>query len=419
MSHGIAISLAPTATHRDALRALCFLLAPWHWISGPFPARLEKEFQDFFGVPTVIVLTSGRWALFALLRALRCVPGDEVLLQAYTCVSVPGPVLWAGAKPVYVDIDPATLTMEPADLRRKITPRSRAIIVQHTFGCPAPLEEIRAIARERNLVIIEDCAHVIGARYNGERVGTLGDAAIMSFGRDKAISSVFGGALVVKNPQRFPGITEELRTLPVARRWWVVQQLLHPVVLVFLVRPLYFVFGIGKALLVLAQRTHLVSRALTPGEKSGGRPSAPYALFPNALAALAAGQFQRLAAMNERRTALAAYYRQALADLPLRQPEFPAASEPIWLRYTVQTKHAAALRLAARHDRLLLGDWYNTVIAPRDTDLSSVGYVPGSCPVAEQASAHSLNLPTNPGMSLTDGERVQTVLRALLKELPP
>ena len=117
--------------------------------------------------------------------------GDEVLVQAFTCVAVPNSVLWAQATPVYADID-ATLNIDPIDVEKKITNRTKAIIVQHTFGIPADMDALVALAKKHNILLIEDCAHSLGATYKGKKVGTFGDAAFFSFGRDKVVSSVFG-----------------------------------------------------------------------------------------------------------------------------------------------------------------------------------------------------------------------------------
>lgn len=362
------------------------------------------------------LVTAGRWGLFLLLRALRLKPGDEVLLQAYTCVSVPGPVLWAGLKPRYVDIHPTTLTMDPQDLTRKLTPRSRVVIIQHTFGTPAHMTELLETARQHNLVVIEDCAHTIGARTQGKLVGTLGDAAVVSFGRDKALSSVFGGALLVSRPERFQGLREELSSLRDAPRTWILQQLLHPVLFVFFIRPLYFVWGVGKVTLVLLQRLGVLSKAIVGREKQGGTPTVPLARMPEALANLAVFQWSRLPVFNERRRELARTYTELLSNAKAVLPTAPPGSDPVALRYTIQVPNANDIRTQARRQRMLLGDWYE-VIAPKDTDMRAVGYTRGMCPVAEGIAERSLNLPTNPTMNTEDATRVAAAVASLL--VPP
>ncbi len=132
-------------------------------------SRLEHSISTYVPLPHAFAFDSGRTSLFAILSALNLSSTDEVLLQTYTCVAVPEPILWVGSKPVYVDsLD--DFTMDPKDLEQKITSKSRVLIIQHTFGTPAHLEELLLIARRHNLFVIEDCAHALGAEYKGKKV---------------------------------------------------------------------------------------------------------------------------------------------------------------------------------------------------------------------------------------------------------
>ena len=121
----------------------------------------------------------GRIAMCAILKALGIGRGDEVIIQAFTCVAVPCPVLATGAKPVFADIDPATFNLDPASVEARITPRTRAIVVQHTFGIPADMDSILRIARARGIYVIEDCCHTVASSYRGARVGSLGDLSLI------------------------------------------------------------------------------------------------------------------------------------------------------------------------------------------------------------------------------------------------
>ncbi len=139
----------------------------------------------------------GRVALYALLRSLGLKPEDEVILQAFTCLAVPSPVVALGLRPVYVDIDPETYNIDPDKMECRITERARVIVVQHTFGIPAPMNAIMAVARKHNLVVIEDCCHVLGSTYQGKELGCIGDAAFYSYEWGKPIIIGLGGAAVV------------------------------------------------------------------------------------------------------------------------------------------------------------------------------------------------------------------------------
>ncbi len=400
----IAISLSPNASGADIRTALRELLMPWRWQRGPLPARVEEWFKTYLPVAHAVTFDSGRSAMLAILQALGIGDGDEVLLQAYTCVAVPNSVLWNGARPRYVDIAPTGFNMDVADLARKITPRAKAILVQHTFGHPAPLREILAVARAHGLAVIEDCAHAIGATYDGQPVGTFGDAAFFSFGRDKVVSSVFGGVAVTNDAARGARLEEIRDALPFPSRGWIAQQLLHPVAFGAIV-PLYYRFGLGKVLLVALQRLHLLSRAVEPEERQGKRPAVHPTRFPNALAALALRQLAQLDALNAHRRAISRVYDAALAETPIAPPGTEGGGD-IFLRYTIQVPDPGRLHRAARARHILLGDWYDVPIAPKGTDVEAVGYTPGECPQAERVAEHSINLPTHRTVTEADAKEI-------------
>jgi len=414
----IAIGLSPNASGEDVRLALSLLLSPSRWVEGEKIAKLEERFRGYLNVRFAYTFDSGRSSLYALLSCLGIGPGDEVLLQAYTCVVVPNAVLWCGARPRYVDIDGRTLNMDVADLERKITPRSRAIIVQHTFGQVAPMDEIIPLARRHGLVVIEDCAHALGSDIQGRRAGTLGDAAFFSFGRDKVISSVHGGVAVTDDPHLGEKLGRFQADLPFPPRRWVAQQLFHPVAFSLMILPTYELLNLGKVLLVLMQRLGILSLAVTREEKRGGKPAMLPARMPNGLATLALSQMERLERFNEHRRAIARIYSEMLEgsglQLPVQCPEPVEGMDrrvtSTFLRYTVQTPRAAELYELARRHRIMLGNWYCPAIAPKGTEPSKVFYEPGSCPVAERAAERSLNLPTYPSLSLDDARRIARLI---------
>lgn len=183
----ISISLSPNTEKDDIMLAFKLLFQPWRWKKGSVEVRLQQEFQEYLGVKHAISFNSGRSALMAILNSIRennllsfDNSQDEVLLQSFTCNAVPNPVIWSGLKPVFVDVDEQTFNIDTEDLKRKIFPQSRVVIVQHTFGLPADMDEIVKICEENNLILIEDCAHALGAIYKGRRVGTFGKVSFFN-----------------------------------------------------------------------------------------------------------------------------------------------------------------------------------------------------------------------------------------------
>lgn len=395
MNRPIAISLSPNTEPDDVERARQAVRHPEIWSDPQWVLKAEKMVEKKFPGHFTALTSSGRQALYRVLKGFNIGPGDEVIIQAFTCIAVPEPILWAGAKPVYADIEANTYNLDPADVERKIKPTTKAIIVQHTFGIPGQIEELKTLAEKHGLALVEDCAHALGQTYQGRSLGTFGDAAILSFGRDKMLSSVFGGAVVSKNKNFIERIRDQQRALPFPPNRWTRQQLMHPV-LFDKILPWYFTLALGKVALVALQKLGLLSKAVSLEEKQGKKPiHFAYRLSP-ALAYLLVSQLEKLDRFTSRRREIAKKYRT----------EFGGPSEAL-LRFPLQRENAGELRRAAQANGILLGDWYNTPLVPGDSDFSAFHYVPGSCPVAEETAQKIINLPTYP---LLADEQVQQVI---------
>jgi len=396
----IHVSLSPNTESDDRWLAVSFLFSPWKWTKGKESKKLQKELSQYLGISqNPFLFNSGRSAFFTLLRSLNISPGGEVLVQAFTCNAVANPIIWWGATPVYVDID-ERYNMDVNDLVKKITPKSKAIIIQHTFGIPANIEEIIRIAKEHNLFVIEDCAHSLGAEYKKKKVGTFGDAAFFSFGRDKVISSVYGGALVVYRNSIRENLVQEYRGLSLPTACWTIQQLVHPIILAPIISTYW---SVGKYVLFSLQKLKVLSKAVTYKEKHGEKPSYFPSLLPNALAGLAYAQLKKLDYLNNRRKHLARFYFSNLGGIRPNEGE-------IFLRYPVQCPFRDNILQEAKKNKMLLGDWYDSVIAPKDTDLKAMHYIAGSCPNAERISKEILNLPTHINITEHEAQKVVNFL---------
>lgn len=352
--------------------------------------KLENYFAKKFG--HAFSFNAGRSAMLAILKALNLKSDDEVLVQAYSCVAVPDSVLWAGARVVYVDIDENTFNMDPKDLVKKISQHSKVVVVQHTFGIPAKMDEILQIAQKHHLFVIEDCAH------GGP--GNLGDAGFFSFGRDKMISSVFGGMAVTRNKSLAEKLKKFQKRLEYPSYPWIIKQLLYNPI-TFLVNITYD-FLIGKLMHYAVTKLGLVYKELEPMEKSGGKPKFYPKKMPASLASLASLQLKRLAGFNQKRQRFAKAYQEELMSFPIRHPSL---GSPL-LRYTIQLENPRQLQEFALKRGIVLGNWYDNVVAPKDVDLKAIGYEKGSCSVAEKVAQHSLNLPTSPNLKIKDVKKV-------------
>ena len=183
----------------DAVRRV--LESGWY-ILGDEVRAFEEEFAAYLGVSHSVGVGSGTEALHLALVACGIGHGDEVVTVSHTAVATVAAIELAGAKPVFIDIDPVTYTMDPDLLEKGITAKTKAVLPVHLYGHPAPMEDILAIAREYGLCVIEDCAQAHGATYRDKRVGSFGDMACFSFYPTKNLGALGdGGAVVTSDPE--------------------------------------------------------------------------------------------------------------------------------------------------------------------------------------------------------------------------
>ena len=190
--------------------AVSATLESGHFILGPAVSTFEQSVASYLGVEQAIGLASGTDALVLALRALNIGPGDEVIVPAYTFFATAGTVMSVGAKPVFVDIDPASYEIDVTQIKDRITPRTKAIIPVHLYGHPAEMDPILEIAKGHNLKVIEDNAQGFGAEYKGKKTGSLGDIACLSFFPTKNLGAYGDGGMVVTND---PALAERMRRL--------------------------------------------------------------------------------------------------------------------------------------------------------------------------------------------------------------
>jgi len=403
----IAISLSPNCQKKDAWRAFFLLLQPWRWQNGEMITQIEQWFKHNYPTQEAVSFNSGRSALYAILKSFAIGEGDEVLIQAFTCVAVPNSIIWSGAKPVYADID-NTFNLDTKAIEKYISSKTKAIIIQHTFGIPAQIEKLKQIAEKYGLILIEDCAHSLDITYGNKKLGTFADASFFSFGRDKVISSVFGGMAIINSKFKIQNskLREFQKKSLFPNHFWIFQQLMHPIAF-SIILPVYNFFSLGKIILRLLQFLHLLSFPVYQEEKIGRQPNIFPAKLPNALAVLAFIQLERLSEFNKRRKEIAEFYIKHLKNLPFC---LSTRQKLAYLRYPILAKQASQLKEFAKSKRIILGDWYSNIIDPKDVSLDKLGYIKGSCPNAERIASQIINLPTYQRMTIEDARRIVKII---------
>ncbi len=403
-------TFAPHVDRRFLLQTLRLLLQPWRWRTGSDTELLRAALAQQFNGECAL-FGSGRESLLALLRAMHVHAGQEVIVQGFTCVAIPNAIAAAGALPVYVDIDPQTLNLDCDAVAAAITPRTRMVIAQHTFGIPADMERLRALCDTHGLFLLEDCAHALPDARDTSGIGRLGDGMLLSFGREKAISGVSGGAMICRKPD----VAQALRQEEERAVGWsiisVLQLLLYP--LLYAKAKLLWHVGLGRVTLKASQLLGLMPQIYTPEEKLGHMSPILHSL-PNACAALALGELGRLQAINDRRRTLTALYLQACADHGwgvLRGIRGDLALQ----KYPLFTERAFAVRAQLKTQNIYLDDgWTGCVVCPSSVRPEDAQYEEGCDPHAESIGTSILSLPTHPTMTEAQARRLVATLAPLL-----
>jgi dTDP-4-amino-4,6-dideoxygalactose transaminase len=338
----------------EVMVAIARVMESQHFILGPEVARFEEEVAAKLGAKHAVGCASGTDALILALMAAKIGPGDEVITTPFSFVATAGSIALLGAKPVFVDIDPMSFNIDPKKIEAAITTKTRAIMPVHLFGLPADMDRIVPIAKARNLLVVEDAAQAIGARYKGHFVGTIGDFGCFSFFPSKNLGGAGDGGLITTNDS---AMADRLRMIRVHGSK---QKYFHEVV------------GTNSRLDALQ-------------------------------AAVLGVKLRHLDAWEAGRVNRANRYRRLFEEKQLTRyvtypPTPPDGSHHIYNQFTVRAQRRDDLRAALRKDGIPSEIYYPLCLHLQNA-FHYLGYREGQMPVAEQASREALSLPVYPELS--------------------
>lgn len=353
------------------------------WIgTGPRTERFEQELAAYVGTRHAVAVSSCTAGLYLAMHALGLGEGDEVITSPVTFPATVNAILQVGARPVFVDVLPDQLTIDPRLLDAALTARTRAILVVHLAGWPCEMDEIRAFAARAGLLVVEDAAHALGATYRGRRAGSLGDAAVFSFYATKNITTGEGGMITTDRSELISGLRRER---------------LH---------------GID---LDASQRDGAAYRhweAVSMGWKLN---------LNDIAAAIGLAQLAKLDDFQARRRALDARYRRLLGGVravtPLKGPrgaETSAHIFPILVRPGALRVGRDALLRGLLAENIGIGVHFRALPLHRFFR-EALGVQPSQTPVAAGASERILSLPLHPGMNDQDQDDVVEALSRLVR----
>lgn len=394
--------LGGTTSWPDAAVAVSLLARRGTLVSGPALATYERAFAETIGVRHAVSFAHGRVGQYGLLRALDVGAGDEVLVPVPTHVVVANAVRYTGAAPVFVDCRADTWNMDLEAAESLVTPRTRALILQHTFGTPADIDAALELGSRHGIAVLEDCVHALGAAHAGRPVGSFGAGAFFSTEETKTISSTMGGMATTDDETiaaRLRAFQSRCAPPPVALAARYVLKLLGYHVLTQphlhrFSRPVYDALG-GR---------NPLPGATSADERLGHRPRDYEQRLSNAQAVLALRQLRRLERNLAHRRHVTAAYARVLGPLGGAPPPARPGDEPALVRYPVRVadREAAA---SAISPHAVPGRWFTSVLEESETP-AAAGYREGACPVAEDAARHLINLPTHPRVRPDDVKRI-------------
>lgn len=355
---------------QELIEAATRVIRSGRYVLGPECEAFEAEFAQWCGVRHCIGVANGLDALHLILRGMEIGEGDEVIVPSHTFIATWLAVSHAGARPVPVEPNESTGNLDAARVEAAITPRTRAIVAVHLYGQPADMDPIRALARRHGLRVIEDAAQAQGARYKGQRTGSLGDAAGFSFYPGKNLGALGDAGAITTNDD---ALAERLRRL---RNYGSAVRYQHELI------------GFNSRL-------------------------------DEIQAAMLRIKLRRLDADNAARRGLAAQYLAALSQAPVALPAVIESVEPVWHLFVIRSeqRNDLARRLAAAGIGTLVHYPMAIHRQPAYAGSGLAGCAKGDLPVAERLAEQVLSLPMSPVLTPAEVDTVASAVRAASLEL--
>ncbi|PID87537.1 hypothetical protein CSB07_01040 [Candidatus Gracilibacteria bacterium] len=370
---------------------------------------LEKSLLNYIGVKKskIISFYNGRSAICHCLKLIKIKEDDEVIVSGYTCVSVSNAVIQSGAKIVYIDINKNNLGIDIKKLESNINKKTKVIIIQHTFGKPSSVNEIIKIAKKNNVLVIEDCAHSLGSEYKGKKLGSFGDFSIFSTGRDKVISSVTGGFLIINNKKYSESAKEIKKKLIMPSNLLISRNLFYNI-FGYISYKTYGFLSIGKVVMYISRKFNIITEILTKEEKNLNYKKFNY-LLPNSLAYLALGELKKIDIYNKHRNKISFYYDNKINKSNkvyfLKKDEYNNNYRYPFICKNEKEKKSL-LKYMKKNNILLGKSWSGINIVPYGTSLDRTKYKLGTCKIAENISKNITFLPNHNSIKIKDAKKI-------------
>jgi dTDP-4-amino-4,6-dideoxygalactose transaminase len=399
MKKTIFTAASPNTQFDDVLVALRTFYSPWTWNSKSTLNKFATVLKSYLNIKNIEFVDSGRAALYVILQSIGINEGDEVILPSYTCVVVANSVVWSGARPIYLDSNQQDFNADYNLIRTTITPKTKALLVQHTFGKRVDVDSIRNILKNLNredIIIIEDFAHIIQREIN-----LKGDIGFLTFGIEKVISTVRGGAIISNEDKIISKASEIIQTLAKMSTLTIIQALFN-VKFWYFVIPLHSIslgrFSLGSLLRRIWVKIGLLNILTQDSEEVGIRPKGFPTKYSPALANLGLKQLEKLDKYNSYRNTIANIYNEHLSNISDNDSN---SKNRVYLRYPIKLKTQEEYNKVwelCRSQNIFLGNWFFNPLFSNHTSLKKyerLNYKREDYPRTEENCKFILNLPTN------------------------
>jgi dTDP-4-amino-4,6-dideoxygalactose transaminase len=391
------------------------------FIQGPHVAQFEGALAKRSGLPPAhaVATAYGRMAFYYILKALALPAGSEIVVPTLTFWVMPELARVAGLKVVFADVDPATFTLDPAALERAITPATRAVVPTHLYGLPCDMRAIMTIANRHNLRVVEDCAHALGAEFEGQPIGTFGDAGLFSFQTLKPLNCYGGGMALVRDRATAMAVRTLVESNPWPDRKRVENRLFVGRLQRIFIRPRVFTISAFPILWV----SSLVGanpdvylwekiRSLHP------LPEAYTERFPNVQGAIGVAALEELDRWNGETRRHAQAMDRAFADLPgITTPRVPPDRTHVYYQYCVYAPQRDELVVRCVRRGIDIETLHVDVCSDMDL-FAGTTVVPDGAPGARRAS-QAMQIPVYSTLTDDQVERVARVVRSVLERAGP
>ena len=347
----------------------------------------------------------GRVALYGILEALGVKKGDEIITQAFTCIAVPEAIIAIGAKPVYVDIKSDDVNMNINDLHKNISAKTKAIIVQHTYGIPADIDDIVKIAEEKNIPIIEDCCHTLMSTYKRKMVGTFGVGSFYSFEWGKPVIIGIGGSAIINNNPLREKLKSDYNDYKLPSQFSQLRLRLQYIVHNILYKPSFYWFG--RSLYHKMASLGIAEGNYNPIQE-GNSKSQDYTLKMSEYhKKLLEREIKNIENLTSHSRWVASQYQDRIKSHTVFHFKVSDDCNIVYARYPLITSNKQRLLEKARKANIELADWYSTPIHPVESNQwPLIYYNKGSCTNAEKMSRQIVTLPTNKKVTKSDIDRI-------------